>query len=125
MEYSEILQPDCKIVVTGRVQHRGEDQLSLVIDTVKSLDNSNILTLQLLEEIKFEELCGIKNILAKYHGDDPVMIKLPENNGYTSRIMTSPMFWVNTNNDLVNNIKQVFPNKLNVSIESLDKPLVR
>ncbi|MBE7703382.1 MAG: DNA polymerase III subunit alpha [Cyanobacteria bacterium SIG28] len=125
MEYAEILQPDCKVVITGRVQHRGEDQLSLVIDTVKSLDNSNILTLQLLEEIKFEELCGIKNILAKYHGDDPVMIKLPENNGYTSRIMTSPMFWVNTNNDLVNNIKQVFPNKLDVSVESLDKPLAR
>ena len=123
LEYADILQPDMKVVITGRIQHRGEDQLSLVIENVKSVDNSNIVTLCLLEEIKYEELCGIKNILAKHHGEDPVMIKLPENNGYSTRIMTSSMFWVNTSNDLVNNLKQVFPTKLDVKIDSLDKPL--
>ena len=51
------------------------------------------------------------------------MIKLPENDGYSTRIMTSSMFWVNTSNDLVNNLKQVFPNKLDIKIDSLDKPL--
>ena len=123
LEYAEILQQDSKIVVTGKVQHRGEDQISLVIDNVKSVDNSNIVTIDLQEEIKYEELCGIKNILAKHHGDDPVMIKLPEVNGYRSRIMTSPMFWVNSTNDLVNNMKQVFPHKVDIRINSLDKPL--
>jgi hypothetical protein len=73
--------------------------------------------------VKYEELCGIKNILAKYHGDDPVMIKLPEVNGYSSRIMTSSMFWVNTSNDLINNLKKVFPDKVEVFVNSLDKPL--
>ena len=123
LDYADILQPDMKVVITGRLQHRGEEQLSLVVENVKSVDNSNIVTLCLLEEIKYEELCGIKNILAKYHGEDPVMIKLPENNGYSARIMTSSMFWVNTSNDLINNIKQVFPNKVEIKVDSLDKPL--
>ena len=112
-----------KVVITGRLQHRGEDQLSLVVENVKSVDNSNIVTLCLLEDIKYEELCGIKNILAKYHGEDPVMIKLPQNDGYSTRIMTSSIFWVKTSNDLVNNLKQVFPDKVEVKIGSLDKPL--
>ena len=64
-----------------------------------------------------------KNILAKYHGEDPVMIKLPAVDGYSTRIMTSSIFWVKTSNDLINNIKQVFPNKVDVKVDSLDKPL--
>ncbi len=123
LEYGEILEPDNKVVITGKVQHRGEDQISLVVDSVKSVENSNIVTVSLLDEIKYEELCGIKNILAKYHGDDPVMIKLPPVNGYSTRIMTSSIFWVNSTNELVNNIKQVFPNRIDVSINSLDKPI--
>ena len=123
LEYADILQTDAKIVVTGKVQHRGENQISLLIDTVKSVDNSNIVTVSLLDEVKYEELCGIKNILAKYHGDDPVMIKLPPVNGYSAKVMTSPMFWVNSTNDLINNINQVFPNRVSIKINSLDKPL--
>ena len=125
LEYGDILQQENKVVITGRLQHRGEDQLSLVVENVKSVDNSNIVTVSLLDEIKYEELCGIKNILAKHHGDDPVMIKLPEINGYSTRIMTSSMFWVNSTNDLVNNIKQVFPNKVDVTIDSLETPFVQ
>lgn len=123
LEYADILQTDTKVVITGRIQHRGEDQTSVLIENVKSVDNSNILTLSLLEEIKYEELCGIKNILAKYHGEDPVMIKLPPIDGYSTRIMTSSIFWVKTSNDLINNLKQVFPNKLDIKIDSLDRPL--
>ena len=122
-DYADILQVDCKLVVTGKVQHRGEDQISLVIDNVKSVDNSNMVTIEILEEIKYEELCGIKNVLAKYHGDDPVMIKLPAVNGYNPRIMTSSMFWVKSSSDLINNLKQVFPNKLEIHIDTLDAPL--
>ena len=125
LEYGDILQPENKVVITGRLQHRGEDQLSVVVENVKSVDNSNIVTLSLLDEIKYEELCGIKNILAKYHGDDPVMFKLPEINGYSTRIMTSSMFWVSTTNDLVNNIKQVLPGRVDVKVDSLETPFAQ
>jgi len=123
LDYADILQSDNRIIITGRLQHRGEDQLSVVIETVKSVDNSNIMTVSLNDEMKYEELFGLKNILAKYHGDDPVMIKLPENDGYSTRIVTSPIFWVKTTNDLVNNLKKSFPNRVDVQIDSLETPL--
>ncbi len=122
LEFGDILQQENKVVITGRLQHRGEDQLSIVVENVKSVDNSNIVTVNLLKDVKYEELCGIKNILAKHHGDDPVMIKLPEVDGYSTRIMTSSMFWVNSTNDLVNQMKQVFPDKVEIRIDSLDTP---
>lgn len=123
LEYGELLELDNKVVVTGRIQHRGEEQISLLIDSVKSVENANIVTVSLKRDIKYEELCGIKNILAKHHGDDPVMFKLPPVEGYSAKILTSPVFWVNSTNDLVNHMKQFFPNEVDVSIRSLDQPL--
>lgn len=123
LDYGDILQPDNRVIITGRLQHRGEDQLSVVIETVKSIDNSNILTVSLNDEMKYEELFGLKNILAKHHGDDPVMIKLPENDGYSTKIMTSPIFWVRTTNDLVNNLRHCFQNRVDIKIDSMETPL--
>jgi DNA polymerase-3 subunit alpha len=122
-EYGEILVQDEKVIITGKVQHRGEDSISVLIDSVKSVDNSNIVTVSLKREVKYEELCGIKNILAKHHGDDPVMFKLPPVNGYSTRILTSPIFWVSSTNDFVHHMESVFPNEVDISIRSLDQPL--
>ncbi len=122
-EYADILVQDNKVVITGKVQHRGEDQISLLIENVKSVENSNIVTVSLKKEVKYEELCGIKNVLAKHHGDDPVMFKLPAVDGYSTKILTSPIFWVNSTNDLVNHMSQLFNDKVDISIRSLDQPL--
>ena len=122
-EFGEMLVQDNKVVITGKVQHRGEDAISVLIDNVKSVENSNIVTVSLKKEVKYEELCGIKNILAKHHGDDPVMFKLPPVNGYSTKILTAPIFWVNSTNDFVNHVNKVFANEVDVSIRSLDQPL--
>ena len=95
----------------------------MLIDNVKSVENSNIVTVSLKRDVKYEELCGIKNILAKHHGDDPVMFKLPPVNGYSTKILTSPVFWVESTNDMVNHMKQFFSDDIEVSIRSLDQPL--
>ena len=47
LEYGELLELDNKVVVTGRIQHRGEEQISLLIDSVKSVENANIVTVSL------------------------------------------------------------------------------
>ena len=122
-EYGDILVQDEKVIITGKVQHRGEDSISVLIESVKSVDNANIVTVNLKKEVKYEELCGIKNILAKHHGDDPVMFKLPPVNGYSTRILTSPIFWVSSSNDLVYHLQSVFPDEVEVSVRSLDQPL--
>ena len=122
-EYADILQNDCRVIITGRLQHRGEDQLSVVIENAKSIDSSNLVTVKLNDEMKYEELFILKNILAKYHGDDPVMFKLPESDGCSTRIMASPIFWVRTTNDLVNNLKHNFSERVDIKIDSLETPL--
>ena len=94
-----------------------------MIDSVKSVDNANIVTLNLKQEVKYEELCGMKKILAAHHGDDPVIIKLPMVDGYSAKILAAPIFWVKSSNDLVQHMKQFFPNQVELSIHSLDKPL--
>ena len=123
-ELGDILVQDEKVIITGKVQHRGENSVSVLVDSAKSVDNANIVTLSLKKEINYEELCGLKNILASHHGDDPVMFKLPPVNGYSAKILTSPIFWVSSTNDLTNHIKSVFPNDVDVTIRSLDKPLI-
>ena len=121
--YADILVEDSRVIITGKVQHRGEDQVSVLIDSVKSVDNSNVLTVNLKKDVKYEDLCLVKNLLAKNHGDDPVMFRLPEYDGYRAKIITSPIFWVNTTNDLINNINRLFPDNVDVEVNSLDEPL--
>ena len=122
-ELCDILAVDEKVIITGKVQFRGEDSVSVTITSAKSVDNSNIVTVSLKKDIKYEELCCIKNILAKHHGDDLVMFKMPPVNGYCTRILTSPIFWVNSTNDFVHNMESLFPNEIDISVRSLDKPL--
>ena len=120
LEFGDILQQENKVVITGKVQHRGEEQISILIDNVKTVDNSNVVTVSLKREVKYEELCGIKNILANHHGDDPVMFKLPETEGRIPKILVSPIFWVDSTNDLISHMNKYFPDEVDIEIKSLD-----
>ena len=62
----------------------------------------------------------LKQMLCKYQGSDPVMLKLPDLTG-ASKILASSMFWVNASNDLVNTINKGFGDRLTVTIKSMDK----
>ena len=118
-EYGEFLQTEQKVIISGKVQHREEDQTSINIDNVKPVDNSNLVTITIKQELKYEELCAIKNILATHHGSDPVLFSIPESN---DKILTASMFWVSASNDMKNNIKKILDNKVDISIKSMDTP---
>lgn len=119
IEYDSILQSEQKVIISGKVSRRDEDNVSLVLETAKPVENSNILTLELLDEISYEELVALKDILTKYKGSDPVIIKVSSGDDDV-KIISSSMFWVNSSNDLVNSIKRFIPNKVSVSIKSID-----
>jgi len=121
--FADILQPDMKLIITGKIQHRGENQLSLVVENVKPVDNANMVTLILKKEVKYEELCLIKGVLAKHHGNDPVIISIPEKDTDNTRIVTSPVFWVNTTNDFITDVKKVVVDAVDVDINSMDTPI--
>lgn len=122
-EYNDYLQNEQRIIVSGKVSRRSdEDPAIILIDTVKPVDNSNIFTIELKQELKFEELMLLKQMLCKFSGSDPVMLKLPDLTGEV-KILASSMFWVNSSNDLVNSIKKGFGDRVELSIKSMDSNL--
>lgn len=120
MEYGDFLQTEQKVIVSGKVQHRDEDQTSVLIDNVKPVDNSNLVTITVKDELKYEELCAIKNVLAAHHGSDPVLFNVLETN---DRILTASMFWVAASNDLITHLRKLFTEEqIGISIKSMDAP---
>ena len=117
VEYGDFIVLENKVIISGKVQHREEGATSLLIDSVKPVENSNLVTITLNQEMKYEELVGVKDILAKFHGSDPVLFKIPETN---DKILTSSTFWVSATNDLKSAIDKHFSDKLAVSIKSMD-----
>ena len=119
-EYNDFLQLEQKVIISGKIQHRTEDQTSVLIDNVKPVDNSNLVTITVKQELKYEELCAIKNILAAHHGSDPVLFNVLETN---DRILTASMFWVAASNDLTSHLKKIFNDEqIDISIKSMDSP---
>ena len=122
-EYNDFLQSEQRIIVSGKVSRRSdEDPPIILIDTIKPVDNSNIFTIELKEEMKYEELFLLKQILCQHNGSDPVMLKLKDLTGEV-KILTSSIFWVNSTNDLVNQLKKSFAGKVEISIKSMDTDL--
>ena len=119
--YNDFLQPEQRVIVSGKINRRNEnDPPAILIDTVKTVDNSNIFTINLKKELAFEELVYLKQMLCQYAGSDPVMLKLPDLTGPV-KILASSIFWVNSSNDLVNALKKNFGDKIGVSIRSMDR----
>ena len=122
-EYNDFLQNEQRIIVSGKVSRRSDDDPPIIlIDTVKPVDNSNIFTIKLKEKMKYEELFLLKQMLCKYNGSDPVMLKLPDLTGEV-KILASSIFWVNSSNDLVNALNKGFGQKVDISVKSMDTDL--
>lgn len=120
-EYGDLLQSEQRVIISGKVSRRNEeDPPTILIDTVKPVDNTNIFTVELKNEFKYEEIMLLKQMLCKFKGSDPVMLKLQDLTG-ESKILTSSMFWVNASNDLVSTLNKGFGDRIEVSIKSMDK----
>ena len=79
------------------------------------------MTVELLKDLPYEELVALKDVMVKNTGFDPVVIKLNDDIIGETKILTSAHFWVNATNDLANKLKNIFPNKVGVSMKSLDE----
>ena len=121
IELGSLLEPEQRVIISGKVNRRSEEEApSIIIDTVKPVDNSNIFTIEIKDELKFEELVLLKQILCEYSGSDPVMLKLYDDSGEV-KILSASMFWVDSCNDLVNKIENKFKDRITINIKSLDK----
>lgn len=119
-EYGEYLQNEQRVIISGKVSRRSDDEPPvLLVETVKTVDNSNIFTIKLLDDFKFEEIVLLKNLLCEHSGSDPVTFKLKDLEGDV-KVLTASIFWVESSNELVNRLKKQFPDRLEVDIRSMD-----
>ena len=119
-EYGTYLEVEQRVIVSGKVNRRSDDDPpALIVDTVKPVDNSNIFTISINDDLKYEELVYLKNILCQFKGSDPVMLKVNDLGG-SSKILSASMFWVETSNELVNKVTNAFNNRVSVNVRSLD-----
>ena len=125
MEFNDFLQPEQRVIITGKVNYRDDDENkenpSIIVDNVRPVDNCNIMTVELLKDLPYEELVAIKDVTVPNTGFDPVVIKLKDDFVGETKILTSAHFWVNATNDLANKLKNIFPDKVAVSMKSLDE----
>ena len=123
MEFDSLLEPEQRVIVSGKVNRREEDEApSLVVDSVKTIENSNIFNIILLDEFKFEELMYLKSFLTEHAGSDPVTVTLKDSTG-TVKILSNSSCWVNSSNDLVNTLKAKFSGRIDVNVKSMDTKL--
>ena len=81
---------------------------------------TNIVTISFKKNLSFETVVAIKDSLVNYRGSDPLVFKTEDEKGNTSKILASANFWLNANNDLVQNLEKQFGQDLEVSVNSLE-----
>ena len=119
-EYGDILQSEQRVIISGKVNRRSDDEPpSLIVENVKTVDNSNIFTITILDDLKYEELMLLKNILCHHPGSDPVTFKLKDYDEDV-KILAASVFWVESTNALVNQLKKQFTDRIDIDVRSMD-----
>jgi DNA polymerase-3 subunit alpha len=118
-KFGEFLEPESKVIIGGKLQHRGDEEISVsvMINNVSKVENCNIVNIDLSESMKFEEIIALKDLLIENKGTDPVVFNVG-NNGSAVKILASSNYWVRASNDLQSLVKTHFKSDLEIS--SLD-----
>ena len=120
-EYGSLLEVNSKVILAGKLQHRGDEEInvSIIVDSVKPIENCNIVNIFIDPDKKFEEIIALKDLLSKFKGSDPVIFHF-KNNGSTSKILTSPNYWVRADNEIVHQIRQQFNTEIQICSLDID-----
>ena len=119
-DFNSYLQVEKKVIISGKYRIKDEDTVQIVVENVKPVENSNLVTLELKKELSFEKIMELKNVLSNFKGDDPLIIKI-NNEKSPVKILVSSNFWVKASNDLTQTMDKAFSNELVTSINSLER----
>lgn len=120
-QYNSLLEAESKVIMIGKIQFRGDEEVtaSIIIDNVRPVENCNIVTICIGSENKFEDIVAIKDLLLKYKGSDPVIFNIKDEDN-DLKILSSPHYWIQANNDVRNVINRQFGPAVSLDINSLD-----
>jgi DNA polymerase-3 subunit alpha len=118
----ELLEEDARIIVKGKVKHRGDEEIniSIIIDEAKDIKEARLLNIEFSENAVFEDICALRDIIVSNKGSDPVLIKV-QNNGNPLKMITDSRFWVNASEELAGVIKGRLGDKFKASCELISK----
>ena len=117
--YSSLLEQDKRVMLYGKYQKKDDERSQIVVEKVTPVENINIVFLNIQEELNFEEIMHLKEILTQFKGSDTVVFKLKtENREEPVQIASSEYAWVSANNELLQNIEKTFAGKITTEIKS-------
>ncbi len=116
------IESDQKVILKAKVSIRDEE-INLQVNEVKPITNVDLVKIKYLTELKSEENIYLKEVLAKHKGENPVVIEFnaPDefDNMQNYQMLTNHHLWVNTQDNLRQEIESAFKNKVEVEINSL------
>lgn len=117
--YNSLIELEKKVIMSGKLQKREENRPQIIVESIKPVENSNIVTIAINKNMNFERLIALKDLLSNFKGDDPIVIKA-DNDGEEKRVLVSSNFWTNASNELTQTLEKNFANSISVSISSLE-----
>lgn len=122
VEYGSFLQTGKKVILSGRVQKREEqDSIQFIIESVKPVENSNLVHLSIKKEMPFEEIIELKDFISQFKGSDPLIIHINSGEATDKKtILTGCNFWVESSNVFINSFEKKYNDKIDIKITSLD-----
>ena len=118
-ECNSLLEQEKKVIMSGKLQKREEGNPQIIVENIKPVENSNIVSIKFKQEIPFETVIAIKDTLVKFKGSDPLVF-IADNNGIETKVLASSNFWLNASNDLVQSLEKQFNQFISLSINSLE-----
>jgi len=116
-QFGHLINSDERAIVKAKIQNRDE-QVNLIIQEIKPIGGVNLVTIKYNEFLKFEENIYLKEVLAKYKGDSPVVIDF-EADDERFQMLTNPNLWVDNPLELEDDLKRVFKDKIELEVVSL------
>jgi DNA polymerase-3 subunit alpha len=114
-----LIQEDSKVIMSARVQNR-DDEINLIVQDIKPIENINLVTIKMLEDLEFEENVYLKELMAKYSGNNPVVIDFEDEDGNRRELLVGKKIWVNYSEQMQEEMQLAFGNKLKVMVRELN-----
>lgn len=117
-KFGDLLNEDAKVILKGKIQHRGEEEVSIsvIVDEILDINQSKIFSIHFAEAAKQEDILYLQKILVQHKGNDPVLINIKNNGGYIT-MTTDSRFWVNASQELAGYIKGQLGDKFSAKCE--------
>lgn len=121
-QYGSLIESEQKVIIKAKVNIR-DDEINLAINEVKPIEQVNLVTIKLLQELEMEENVLLKELLVKHKGENPVVIEFSAPDEFDEpkkyQLLTNNHLWVDADNEVEKELNATFKDKIEVSIQAL------